>query len=172
MPPELLNINEISSILASTTPEVGHGPLLAALNTRYPHTPFRIIQESDGRTWDVGVINQAGIRVSNKLGQWIDQKLLIANGIAKEVWNKHKNEGLVRTERVGSKLVLTAPYGPDPDQFYQLEILHGPELSTQLLFDPKEEPEDRQDLLSGPCFVFGDDQRKEQTPSAYNLGKS
>ena len=171
MPPELLNINEISDILKTVLPEDGHSPLLAALNFRYPKIPFRLLQENSGRTWDVGIIDAAGNRVADKLGKWIDQEMVGTGGSAKEVWNKHKNGGLIRTERVGSKIVLTAPYGPDPDQFYQLEILHGPELSTQLLFDSKEEPEDRQDLLSGPCFVFGDNERIELSPSVYVFEK-
>jgi len=173
MPTELLNISEISRLVADLPPVAGHGPLLAALNSRYPKTPFRLQQENDGRTWDVGVADQAGKRVTDKLGKWVDQELATAGGDARAVWEKHKNSGLVRTERVGSCLYLTASFGPDPDAFFQLTILHGSELTTQRLFDPKESypPEDRQDLLTGPCMMFGDNERMELSPSRYQVEK-
>ncbi|MDA8417113.1 MAG: hypothetical protein M0Z78_08695 [Betaproteobacteria bacterium] len=171
LPPELLNINELSNIIASTSPVDDHATLLAALNSRYPTTPFKILQEYDGRTWDVGVIDSTGNRVTDKLGQWIDQEIAAAGGTAQEVWRRHKEAGLIRTERVGSCLYLVAPYGPDPDQFYQLEILVGPEMTTQKLFDP--DPyfpvEDRQDLLSGPPLIFSDNERQELAPSVYKF---
>lgn len=173
MPPELLNINELTKIIATTTPTPGHGPLLDALISRYPNTPFRLLQEYDGRTWDVGVIDASGDRVADKLGQWINQELQLVNGSAEAVWRKHKDKGLIRTERVGSCLFMVAPYGPDQDQFYQLEILCGPEMTTQKLFDPKPcyIPEDRHDLLSGPSLVFGDDERVKLAASAYQFEK-
>jgi hypothetical protein len=113
--PELLNINELSKIIAATPPTFGHNPLLEALSVRYPNTPFKLLQEYDGRTWDVGIIDANGNRVTDKLGQWIDQELATVNGSALEVWCRHKDEGLIRTERVGNCLYLVAPYGPDPD---------------------------------------------------------
>lgn len=73
MPPELLNKNELSKIIAATLPKPGHGPLLEALSARYPNIPFKLQQENDGRIWDVGIIDAAGNRVTDKLGQWIDQ---------------------------------------------------------------------------------------------------
>lgn len=173
MPPELLNINELTKIITETTPEPGHGPLLAALNDRYPSTPFRLQQENDGRTWSPGIIDQAGTRVTDMLGQWIDQQLLDHGGSAQAVWRKYKDQGLIRTERVGSVLFLVAPYGPQQDQFYQLEILCGPELTTQKLFDPDPmfPAEDRHDLLSGPPLMFSDDQRTELAPARYEFHK-
>lgn len=173
MPPELLNINEISKIIASTTPGPDHSALVEALNARYPATPFRLLQEYDGRTWNVGVIDQTGERIADHLGRWIDQQLALTSGSAEAVWNKFKNAGLTRTERVGSCLYLVAPFGPDQDQFYQLEILCGAEMTTQKLFDPKPilVPEDRHDLLSGPCLMFADDARMELAPEAYQFEK-
>ena len=173
MPPELLNINELTNFIAATAPTSGHGPLLAALNSRYPNTPFRLLQEYDGRTWGVGIIDGAGNRVTDRLGKWVDQELALAGGSARTVWQKYKDQGLIRTERVGCCLYLVAPYGPDPDQFYQLEILCGPELTTQQLFDPKPffTPEGRHDLLSGPALVFGDGERQELAPATYQFEK-
>src|SRR5450631_3438020 len=120
MPTEIINITEISKIISDLEPTPGHGQLLAALNARYPNTPFRLMEEYDGRTWNVGIIDQAGKRVTDRLGKWIDQELAAAGGDAGKVWNKYKNSGLKRTERVGSSLYLTAGFGEDPDAFYEL----------------------------------------------------
>ena len=57
---ELLNINEISHIVSDLPPVPAHGPQLAALNSRYPGTPFRLVEESTGHTWDVRIVDQAG----------------------------------------------------------------------------------------------------------------
>ena len=173
MPTEIINISEISKIISGLEPTPGHGPLLAALNARYPATPFQLMEESDGRTWDVGIVDQAGVRVTDKLGKWIDQELAAAGGDAGKVWEKYKHSGLKRTERVGSCMYLTAAFGTDPDAFYELKILHGPELTTRMMFDPKESfvPEDRTDLISGPCLVFGDNEREELAPSCYQVEK-
>ncbi len=153
MPPELLNITELTKIITATAPEPLHGPLLAALNDRYPRTPFRLLQESDGRTWSVGIVDQAGNRITDKLGMWIDEELTLAGGSAEAVWRKYKDQGLMRPERAGSVLYLVAPYGPDPDQFYQLQILVGPEIAEKKLFRTDmlwpEFPEDRADLVQG-----------------------
>lgn len=171
MTPELLNVTELSRIIAATKPDEDHSALLDALNTRYPNTPFKILQEYDGRGWDVGAIDADGELITDNLGQWITQELELTGGSAEEVWRKYKDRGLVRTERVGSCLYLVASYGPDQDQFYQLEILVGPEMTTQKLFDPQPclIPEDRHDLLSGPCLQFADDARTELSPPAYQF---
>jgi hypothetical protein len=173
MPTELLNINELTRIVTATMPEAGHSTLLAALNDRYPNTPFRLLQEYDGRTWQVGIIDQNGDRVTDRLGGWIDQQLEQAGGSAQAVWLKNKDSGLIRTERVGSCLFMTAPYGPDQDQFYQMEILCGAKMTTKKLFDPNPDyiPEDRHDLISGPSLVFGDGERVELAPASYKFEK-
>lgn len=173
MPTELLNISELNQIVASTPYEASHGPLLDALASRYPGTLFKLIAERTGRTWDVGILGTNGVRVTDNLGAWVDQEIVASNGNAREVWDRHKYSGLIRTERVGGVIYLVAPYGTDPDAFFQLEILAGPELATQLLFDPKTmfPPEDRFDLISGSSIVFGDDERQALLPPKYQFDK-
>jgi hypothetical protein len=170
---EILNSTIITEIVSGSPVTKDHSGLLAALNNRYPDTPFRIIQEYDGRTWDVGIINEAGNRVSDNLAKWIDQELMLTEGNAAAVWRKHKDSGLIRTERVGSALFLVAPFGPDPDMFFQLEILAGPEMTTQNLFDHDIAfpPEDRQDLIYGSCIVFDDNERRILSPARYKFEK-
>lgn len=170
MPPELLNILEISKIISLVTPSAGHIGLLEAINTRYPNTPFKLIQERDDRTWNIGIVDKTGNRVTDKLGQWIDQELAATGGDPKAVWEKYKGEGLLRSERAGSTLFLTASYGPEPDQFYQIEILAGEEIAEKILFRldrPWDEfPEDRQDLVWGWGMA---DKRLLLAPARYEV---
>lgn len=156
---EILNSLELTSIINSAPVTEGHVGLLATLHARYPETHFRLISEWSGYSWDAGIIDGNGRRIADSLRRWVDQELIAADGNARVVWERYKSEGLIRTERKGSMLYLTAPYGSDPDAFYQLEVLIGAEMTTGLLFDPKPlfPPKDRQDLLSTPSLVFGDD---------------
>lgn len=168
---ELPNIPEITNLITSTPWTADHGPLLAALNARYPHLPFHLIGDRGGFGWEPGVLDAAGNRVSPSLVEWVDDKLQECGGDAGEVWRRYKDAGLVKTEWSGSSLALTAAYGPDPDQFFQLEIFAGEEVTRSELFDPKPYviPEDRHDLMSGPCLVFSDTERKVLTPSRYRF---
>lgn len=168
---ELLNKKELAAIIAKSPVTDGHEELLTALHIRYPGTEFRLISEWAGRTWDAGIIDAVGNRITDSLATWINQELIAAGGDAREVWNRHKESGLIRTEREGSVLYLTAPFGADPDMFHQLEIEVGPEVATQRLFDPKAmfPPEDRHDLLSGPSLVFGESERQILAPPCYHL---
>jgi hypothetical protein len=167
---ELLNLQELSRLVSSASPNPGHGPLLAALEERYPSTPFRIIQER-GRTWAAGIIDKAGRRVTEDLGKWIDEELKINSGNAKAVWKKYKNAGFKRTEWVGSVIYLTAPFGADPDAFYQLEIQTGTEMTTQDLFDASTAypPEDRWELISGHYQKYADSEREILAPARYEV---
>lgn len=167
--PELLNQNEILTILSATPVTEDHTALLNALRDRYPDTPFQLISEGGRSTWDVGILDKSGNRVTTKLGTWVDQELAAADGSAREVWHRHKDAGLVRTEREGVSLKLTAPYGAGPDAFYQLNLLAGPEIATQNMFDPGYPADDRFDLLSGPCMIFGDAERKILAPAQYKF---
>jgi hypothetical protein len=172
-PTEVFNIAELASLAETAPYAADHNQLLAALNSRYPNTPFRLIAERSGRSWGVGIIDQAGNRVTDRLGAWIDQELLTAGGDADAVWRRHKDSGLIRTEWVGDVLYLVSSFGPDPDAFFQLEILIGSEVATQRMFDPGAmcPPEDRQDLLCGPSLIFGDNERQVLSPHRYTFGK-
>lgn len=169
--PEIININELTSICRSVPVTPDDTDLLAALNGRYPDTPFRLISKRTGRTWDCGIIDAAGSRITDNLGAWVNQELAANNNDARAVWEKHKDKGMIRTAREGSSLFLTAPFGPDPDQFYQLEILSGEEKTTQLLFYPKDlfPPEDRHDLLNGHYLLLSENEQKVLSPARYEF---
>ncbi|ANA41795.1 hypothetical protein A2G06_16795 (plasmid) [Geobacter anodireducens] len=168
--PELLNSNELAVAVASAPVTDGHTALLDALNARYPSAGFRLVGEREGRTWQPGIIDREGARVADSLVVWIDQELAAAGGDAREVWRRHKDSGLVRTEWSGSVIYLASPYGSDPDAFFQLEVMVGKEVTTRQMFDPNpwELPVDRFDLISGGVR-FGDEDQRILSPPRYQL---
>lgn len=125
---ELLNHNELAAIVTSAPVTDGHAALLDALHGRYPSVGFRLVGERKGRTWQPGIIDREGNRVTDSLGKWLDEQLATCGGNAREVWNRYKNAALIRTEWSGSVIYLTAPYGSGPDTYFQLEVLVGEEV--------------------------------------------
>ena len=167
---ELLNQNELAVVVAGAPVTDGHAALLDALNARYPNAGFQFVAEREGRTWQPGIVDQDGKRVADSLVGWLDEQLATAGGDAGEVWRRHKDSGLIRTEWVGSVIYLTAPYASEPDAFFQLEIMVGEEMTTRQMFDPKpwETPADRSDLVSGGVQLDEDEQRT-LSPPRYQL---
>lgn len=167
---ELLNQNELAVAVVGALVTDDHAALLDALHARYPSAGFRFVAEREGRTWQPGIVDREGNRVSDSLSVWIDQELLVAGGDAREVWRRYKDSGLVRTEWSGSVIYLAAPYGSDPDAFYQLEVMAGEEVATRLMFDPSpwEQPSTRFDLISGGVR-FGDEEQRVLSPPRYQL---
>lgn len=168
---KIFNHTELGAIIDATPVTEDHAALLSALHNLHPETPFRLISERGDRGWAPGIIDRDGNRVTTSLVKWIDQELAAAGDNPREVWLRHKNSGLIRTGRVGEMIYLTAPYGPESDAFFQLEILVGPEITTKKLFDPSRTfpPENRCDLLSGPCLVFADSEQQLVSPSKYEF---
>ncbi|MRR07585.1 MAG: hypothetical protein EG828_11745 [Deltaproteobacteria bacterium] len=158
---ELLNHNELAAIVTSAPVTYGHAALLDALHGRYPRAGFRLVGERKGRTWQPGIIDREGNRVTDSLGKWIDKQLEACNGSARSVWEQYKDSGLVRTEWSGSVIYLTAPYGSGPDAFFQLEVLVGEEVTTRQMFDPSPwaAPSDRFELVSGGVQIDEEEQR-------------
>jgi hypothetical protein len=169
--PEIVNVKEVTAICQAAPATPDDTALISALNSRYPDTPFKLISKRSGRTWDVGIIEDTGTRITDNLGAWIDQELALTNNEARAVWEKYKDKGMIRTEREGSSLFLTAPFGPDPDQFHQLEILSGEEVTTQLLFNPKDvfPPEDRHDLVNGHYLLLSEKKKRVLSPARYEF---
>lgn len=165
--PELLNPNELSRVAASAPVTEDHSGLLNALHARYPDAQIRLVAERDGRSWAPGIVDGEGNRITTDLVSWMKQEMAAAGEDARAVWRKHKDSGLVRTEWAGRVLYLAAPFGADPDAFQQIEITCGDNTTKKYLFDSSCPPEDLQDLVSGPCFVFADCERKALSPPEY-----
>ena len=70
---EILNMQELTSIIESASVTEGHSDLKDALLSRYPEYRFHLVAERDGRTWNPGIIDQQGNRLTDDLVKWIDQ---------------------------------------------------------------------------------------------------
>lgn len=170
--PELLNQTELAAVVSAAPVTDDHSGLLtAAIKTRYPDTPFRLVAKRSEYCWPAGIVDQDGNRVTDNLVAWMDQQLAENNNNPRAVWQKHKDSGLIKTEWGGPVLHLTAPYALSPDAFYQIEVVIGSEFTSRFMFDPGPWyiPEDRHDLIHGPSHVFGEHEIKHLTPPKYRL---
>jgi len=170
---EELNNVELTKTVADIDYNPDHKSLLTALQERIPDFAFRLIAVRDGFYSQPGIIDRDGNRVSNSLDVWIDNELAEANGDANKVWIRHKHEGLIKTAWVGEMLYLTAPSGPEADDYLQLEIMCEQEMTVQTLFnsDPIWVPEDRHDLVFGNCSYFSDCRRTLLSPFRYQFDR-
>jgi hypothetical protein len=168
---EVLNKNELATIINRAPVMVDHSGLLDALHARYSNTTFKLVAIRDGRSWAPGLIDQNGNRVADDLITWVDSELSAAGNNAQEVWKRHKDAGFVRTEKNGMILYLTIAFGKDPDAFHQIEVMSGAETTVQNFIDtnPMFAPEDRMDLISGPCLVYGPHERQILSKSEYTF---
>lgn len=168
---EIINIQELKAIINAAPVTPDHTALLSAINGRYPETQFKLVAERDGRSWDNGIIDAVGNRVTNNIHAWVDQELEKTGNSVENVWKKYKDAGLMRTEWSGSALYLSSPYGAEADAYFQMEIEVGQETTCSLLFDtaPYFPPEDRFDLITGPCFVFADSEKQILSSPKYNF---
>mgnify|MGYP000928674538 FL=1 len=171
MTTELLNRAELAALVSAAPVTENHGELLAALQRRYPALPFRLLAVRGNHSWGNGIIDRNGQRVADNLAVWADRELEAATGDAREVWRRHLADGLIKTAWSGQYLAITVPFGPETDAFQQIELHAGAETTVQALFDTDEAfaPEDRADLLSGPCLVFGPNERRILSPPRYAL---
>ena len=171
MKSELLNHNELATTINAVTVTADHSELLAAIKARYPAVPFKLIARREGYSWCPGLIDRDGNKVTDNLVTWINQELLAAGNDAREVWRRHKDSGLVKTEWTGERVYITVPFGKDPDAFQQIEILVGSETTVQTFLDISAEyaPEDRGDLISGPCMVYGLHEQKTLSGPQYRF---
>jgi hypothetical protein len=171
MKPELLNHKEISSIIENAPVTQDHAALIDGIRTRYPDMQFHLNAIREGYSWKPGLIDGDGNRITDDLYAWIDQELLAANNNAREVWRRHKDAGLVKTEWRGEQIYITVPFGKDPDAFQQIEILAGSETTAQDFLDLSSTyaPEDRGDLISGPCMVYGPHEQKILSEPQYRF---
>lgn len=171
MKSELLNHNELATIINAVTVTADHSELLTAIKDRYPAVSFNLIARREGYSWKPGLVDRDGNGVTDNLMTWIDQELLAAGNDAREVWRRHKDAGLVKTEWKGERIYITVPFGKDPDAFQQIEILAGSETTAQDFLDlsPTYAPEDRGDLISGPCMVYGPHEQKILSEPQYRF---
>jgi len=168
---EILNQDEIRGICKTAPVAEGHAALLESFRSRYPNFDFRIAAKQEGVSWAPGIIDRDGNRIADSLVRWVDQEIDASGGSVQDVWRRHKDSGLIRTEYTGDALIIVVPFGSEPDAFYQIVIWCGAETTKQLMFDPEANyiPEDRRNLITGPCMVFGESERETLSAPVYRF---
>lgn len=131
---ELLNQVEIKQVVEATEPGEGHASLLAALRKRYPGRSFDLVASRFDRRQDGGLVDQGGQRHAESYKDWMRAEFEAAGENAQKVWEKHKDAGLIFTEWRGHTLYITIPFGPAPEDFYQLEVAVWSEIMIQAAF--------------------------------------
>jgi hypothetical protein len=172
---KLFNAQEISEAL-SRFPAMDGSPKTVAelLQSLYPESRFRFLGASDYDRDDGRVLTPNGTELAPSFNAWVRAELERI-GTAREVCEIHKDKGLVKTVVRGRVYFLTSPYGPEPGDFFQVEVHQEEEFLHQELFGSHDwgMPKDLFDL-QGSFYhsnVPGEDAREPLGPPVYKLGK-
>jgi len=138
----------LSDICADAIPADDHVNLLEKIQQRLPDTPFHL-SLSRGGWYRVGaVVNAAGERVADKLGDWIEAEALELF----EIVEKYKDSGYKVTRLNGTTHYFTASTGSDPDQFIQLEVEEITEVVDRNLIEADYYPETLEEFVEPDDF--------------------
>lgn len=146
---EILNKNIIAVVAGQAAYCPDHALLMKGLRIRYPGWEFNVVTESD--KWSsVGkkLLFGNGEIVADDFEAWLAAETEAA-GSTWAVWEKYKDAGLVLGERQGYTVYITAPYGLEPDAFFQIEVTTKRETIGCYAFDDGfwSTPNSIQDLL-------------------------
>jgi len=149
---DILNEEEVARIAAKMEPKPGHRPLLNALSQRYPDLEFNLICMSQFDQDLNALIGPGGETVAEDYKAWVTKEYRDASGDAKAVYRKHDEARLAILEEQGEHVVVTIPYGEQPEAFLQLEFEATQRIAERLLLN-RYEPDDLDDLLcSSNCL--------------------
>lgn len=149
---------DILGTIAAQTPVTGkgHAALLAALISRAGLVGVNLMRVQDGFTSPGRVFDANKNVITENRKNWLQSELDAANGNALSVWEKHKDAGLLVSERQMSLIYISQPYGDGAGEFYQIEIYVTQEVIVRDLFQKScwSHPKDFYDLEEG-CSCVG-----------------
>lgn len=149
---EILNVEEVARIAARMEPEPGHRPLLDAFIRRYPGLEFNLIGISSFHRDLDALIGPGGETVAEDYKAWVTEEYRSEGGDAKAVYRKHAEARIAISEEHGEHVVITIPYGEQPEAFLQLEFEATRRIAERLILNGWE-PDDLDDLLcSSNCL--------------------
>lgn len=132
---ELLNKSIVAVVVGQTAHQPDHGALLAALRDRYPGWEFNLVAAYDEwRSVSKKLLFNDGTVISDDFESWLTAEVEAA-GSPRALWEKYKDAGLVLGEQQGYTIYVTAPYGPEPDAFFQVEVNASHEVTGRYAFD-------------------------------------
>lgn len=140
-------LQALKDAIESATPRPHHHSLLAAINEIIPGCQF-IYKLSEGGWYRAGgVYNADGNPLSAHLEDWVNAELAKLDENFALFLSRYKDAGLITTRHMGRTHYFVAPYGPDPADFWQLEVEELQETFDRKLIDPAQLPQDRTDLV-------------------------
>lgn len=172
-PLKLFNAKEISEALSRLVmAEEAHEGIEALLQSLYPESRFRFLGSGDYERDDGRILTLQGAELSPSFQAWMKNELERI-GNAQDVCEIHKDKELIKTVIRGRTYVFTSAYGPNPEDFFQIEIKREQEFPHQKLFGYIQwgKPEDLYDLTSSFFHSAVDGDQVPLDPPAYRLGK-
>lgn len=166
---EILHKKKITEILSHTRYQEGHAPLMKALRSAYPGWEFALAGSmGEHRSARQKLLTAEGDVVAVDFEGWIQSEYEAAGQDAKTVWEKHKDAGMVLAEWRSTRLVVVAPYGPEPDAFFQIEVDVKHETTGRYAFEEHSwsAPDGLRDLLQ-PMTELAPE--RELSPRTYEL---
>lgn len=148
MTTEIINVEELRQIVTATPYQPDHAPLVAALRERYPGSEFNLVGISGPWTrYSTSIVDGNGTVITDDFIGWLEAEYHAVGDKITVLFKKYIDSGIRQVEDEGTTIILTLPYGTDPDAFFQLEIHASQRLASRRVFDKSWPPDELDDLL-------------------------
>lgn len=144
---EVQHQQDFIQTIESTPPRPHHGALLAAMSKILPQCEFDYVLGISGWHRAGGVLDADGNRLTNDLETWALEELSKHDDDFEKLIDCYIDTGLLATRHTGRSHYFVAAYGPEPQDFLQLEIEELQEVMDRELFDFEQLPSDYQELV-------------------------
>ncbi len=115
----VLDQDRINEICRSAFPDRAHRSLLSALGRLYPHIPFSVSWSLEGWYRTGGVITVSGEKVADDLVHWAYRE---GESDFTSLLEYCRKAGLFATRIDGKVHYIVAPFGPQAQDFIQIEV--------------------------------------------------
>jgi hypothetical protein len=132
--------------IAILPPRPHHSTLLQAEKKLVPNCDFRFALTRGGWYRPGGVVSPDGTRFADDLEAWAEAELESCRGDMGELLERYADGGLLATRQAGHTHYFVAPFGPEPEDFLQLEVEELQEVLDRKLIDGDHPPSDLQEL--------------------------
>ncbi len=143
--PDEATLQRLSAEIDACTPRPHHAGLLAAALPLIG--PCRFALTRGGWYRSGGLIGAAGLRVTEKLDDWVRLQLTQCGEDLGEFLERHHGHELLATRHNGRTHYFVSPCGPAPWEFLQLEVEELQEVLDRRLWDEASPPNDVQELI-------------------------
>lgn len=138
------DLPRLAELCAAQDPRAGLEALAMALGERMPDASWTPVLTRGGWHRLGGVVDARHRRVAEQIHRWAETE---SGGDLDRLLERHGDAGYLATRLAGKTHYLTAPLGPEPWNFAQLEVEEIQETVDRLLIDPEQVPEDLEELV-------------------------